>query len=374
MGKENKLESKIFDILKKLQKMSVSEMMRFDVKDGQEDGVYYHKTYVGKAQKAMGDCGGLSQSWCDMSPWQKMCVYKVSDEYGVDCDVALYSVVIYWLALCENGEGWKIREQKRKPGYYELVSKQGWILRGDTMNSYATTVREYIRKIWLPVPEHKAEMEKRGIITTTGKGWEISKKYGQCSETNYWDAAILAEYDDYFKNILPQAAETFFRLCHTIGNFTVWLADCNMPRGNGPVKDYWDLTLYHIHQWYEVNKELTTKNDALLKLFGSQLVIFQDWLVSFGTWDKFVEQNFLQDFVETDGKPKELWKNHFVSKGVKPTGKRCSEREVAGKTDFEQFFENSSKLIGNRGKKIAEAVQQRLEGENLEELSRQMAG
>ena len=191
------------------------------------------------------------------------------------------------------------------------------------MNSYATTVREYIRKIWLPVPEHKAEMEKRGIITTTGKGWEISKKYGQCSETNYWDAAILAEYDDYFKNILPQAAETFFRLCHTIGNFTVWLADCNMPRGNGPVKDYWDLTLYHIHQWYEVNKELTTKNDALLKLFGSQLVIFQDWLVSFGTWDKFVEQNFLQDFVETDGKPKELWKNHFVSKGVKPTGKRC---------------------------------------------------
>ena len=33
MGEENKLESKIFDILKILEKMSVSEMMRFDVRD-----------------------------------------------------------------------------------------------------------------------------------------------------------------------------------------------------------------------------------------------------------------------------------------------------------------------------------------------------
>lgn len=392
MGKENKqvrspLEGKIFDVLKELQEMPVLDLSRFDVKDGQDGEVYYHKTYVDKAQKAMEGCGGLSQNWCDMSPWQKMCVYKVSDEDGVDCDVALRSVVIYWLALYKNDEGWEIREQpdegrkKGKPGYYELVSKQGEILRGDTMNSYATTVHAKLNM--LPdTPENKEIMKAKGIITgeKTGKGkYYLADKYPK----KPWNAAALEHYE-YFKKILSSdfgKLEMFVSLVHTLGNFipvpfkSREEGEFNSPRGTSTSQDYWDLALLCIYNYYTYT---TGKSNDLkkwiLKNSDNNVALCTEWLDGFGKgpngWKCFVEQNFLQDFVNQEndgyGRPKALWNGHFENQGNKPSGEQFSE-----------FFTNASAWILARGVRIALAVKDQLTDlpeEKLKELARRMAG
>lgn len=358
---------KIDDIKKQLRgevedKDGVKKLAYFDVKDGAEDGVPYYKTYLDQTTASMGALFKKTE-WGELTPWEKLCCYKISGSagVGVDCDAALRSTVIYRLAF-GYGETYEVKRYKNK-GEYRLEAQpqsNRLILRGDTMNSYAKTVREYIRKIWLPA--HKSEMLDSGIIEKTGKngGWEVSKKYQKISADNYWDAAILENYD-CFKNILPEAADKFFCLYHTVGNFIPWPDGCNVPRGSGPVKDYWDLTLYRIYQWYQENKDLAMpKNDALLKLFGSQMVAFPNWLASFGSWDNFVRRNYMQDFVygeddKMDGKdvpedghfglPKELWEGHFTN-GVMPSDR----------AHFEQFFTNASVRIAARGECIARAV------------------
>ena len=359
---DEKLKAKVEQVRCALKKESAEELARFDVKDGEEDGIPYHKLYLSKTTANMGYLLPKNE-WGGLTPWEKLCCYKVSGNQGVDCDAALRSTVIYQLAF---GCGGPSKIAQYKDGHCLLLCGS-LKLRGDTMNSYATTVREYIRKLW--IPEHKSEMLDSGIITKAGKGagWAVSTKYRNMSRDNYWDAAILDNYD-YFKGVLPQAAEEFFRLYHTVGNFTVWPDDCNGPRGVGPVRDYWDLTLKCIHQWYLDNESsITPKNDALLKLFGSQMVIFCDWLASFGSWDKFVRENYMQNFVYGEdgredganvpadghfGPPKELWDGHFTN-GVMP--KKAS--------DFNQFFNRASEWIAKRGRRIAPAVKAALSAE-----------
>lgn len=292
--------------------------------------------------------------WNGLTPWQKLCCYRVSNESktaGVDCDAALRSTVIYQLAF----GGGKIV----KRGKIWFLERSGIALRGDTMNSYATTVREYIRKIWLP--DHKPEMLERGIITTTGgTGWAVSRKYCEIGGENRWDAAIL-DNDSFFKNILPAAAEEFFRLEHTVGNFTVLPDGCNNPRGSGATKDYWDLCLRCIRQWYQDNPDCTepdaANHDALKKLAGGHKAVLGAWLAAFGSWDEFVERNYMQDFVNRTadgghGEPRELWEGHFTGT-VKPRKKE----------EFEQFFTNASVWIAARGERIALAVQAALRTE-----------
>lgn len=366
---DKELTKKIEWVKEKLQGQEVQDLALFDVKEGQdgEDGAPYYKTYLDQTTASMGALFKKTE-WGKLTPWEKLCCYKISGSAGVDCDASLRSTVIYQLAF-GYGETYEVKRYKNK-GEYRLEAQpqsNRLILRGDTMNSYAKTVREYIRKIWLP--EHKKEMLGKKIITTTENGWEVSKKYQKISKDNYWDAAILDNYA-YFENkedkdaLTRTAAHEFFRIYHTVGNFIPWPDGCNVPRGSGPVKDYWDLTLKCIHQWYQDNKNLTMpSNDALLHLFGSQMVIFHDWLASYGQgmdgWDNFVKRNFLQDFVE-NGKPRELWGGHFDTweKGgftrtaAMPTGPQ-----------FKDFFANASKWIAARGERIARAVEEALAAE-----------
>lgn len=380
MGVENKQElslltKKILSVLEELQEMPVLDLSRFDVKDGQDWNIEYHTTYIAKAQNMMNACEQLSWDWAKMTPWQKICVYKVSDSDGVDCDVALRSVVIYWLALCKNDEGWEIREQpdegrkKGKPGYYELVSKQGGILRGDTMNSYATTVRERLRKV-RDNGEYQTMVE-RGII----------KKGTKQLETIYpdWEAAVLEHYE-YFKKILSSdfgKLEMFVSLVHTMGNFIPLPDGLNVPRGSHQKSaDYWDLALLAIYQHYKKPEDEAYgpefKKRTLEWVFGTKNEkTCIKWLGSSGDWDHFVEQNFLQDFVDRkdDGSyslPKELWKGHF------------SGKVLPGENgEFSEFFTNASARILARGVRIALAVKDQLTDlpeEKLRELARRMAG
>ena len=80
------------------------------------------------------------------------------------------------------------------------------------------------------------------------------------------------------------------------------------------------------------------------------------WLLSYGSWDTFVETNFLSSFVEKSkyqgvkyGSPKELWKGHFGGAVLPDTPNKCNE-----------YFKNASKWIGKRGKLMVEARRKRI--------------
>lgn len=77
------------------------------------------------------------------------------------------------------------------------------------------------------------------------------------------------------------------------------------------------------------------------------------WLDGYGSWDAFVEGNFLQDFVDEKtkngyGMPKPLWTGHFDNPGLPKEGK------------FEEFFTNAATWIMARGKRIAIAMAETL--------------
>ena len=114
---------------------------------------------------------------------------------------------------------------------------------------------------------------------------------------------------------------------HTLGNFIPVPARCNAPRGTGRLKDYWDLTLKIIYEYYVYGK------DNIKEIVGeSNSELYKEWLGSFrvddtvrGSWQCFVEKNYLQDFVNQNvdgsyGIPKELWQGHFKGGIVLPDG------------------------------------------------------
>lgn len=207
--------------------------------------------------------------------------------------------------------------------------------RGDIMNSYATTFHRYLNCI----------------------GYNANKG------GKYRYEIMLLEYLKKNKGIeISEEATRFLKDYHTIGNiilvpFVSRNQMFNNPRGIGKYKDYWDLTLLCIYNWYMENKteynlyNLLMENDKHVALCEKWLEKFKD---SMGekSWYVFVEKNYLQDFVEIDGKPKELWKGHF-------TGKILPEK----KEQYHDFFTNASDWIEKRGKRIVEKIKNERDAE-----------
>lgn len=327
-------------ILVKLQQMTVEELACYDVK--LEDNVL--QGYIYKNAK--------SHKWPEnemskLEPWQRMCYYKVSDKTGTDCDVALFTVVIYYLAYGLGEKGWKIN--KYDSGYQLKNPNVGWVLRGDTMNSYSTAVHGYIRDVWMQVPLKKNEMEKEKIIIQKPESWEINSKLRK----HRWEDVILRNYDFY--DVISCAGFEYIRLNHTIGNFIPVPfvengGQFNSPRGfNGPSDDFWDLALMCIYNYYFSIHD-STYNLKWLLSNDQNVNLCKKWLDSFGSeasgWDTFVEQNFLQDFVNSEqghyGMPKEFWKGHFEGTVMPKEEKHYNE-----------FFTNASAWIAARGIRIA---------------------
>lgn len=210
-----------------------------------------------------------------------------------DYDASFLSSYVFWKTLFPK-QGNPI---KPKNGLeYKLVI-DGAEYRGDTMNSWSTTVNRFIRKDGEPYPPYIQE---------------------------------------------------FMRVVYTIGNFVlVPLAPGGgfNTRRNSAYKDYWDLTLRGIYHYYE--------GEECPALFQEKET--KAWLDSFKNWDVFVEKNFMQPFVKDlgeghYGEPRELWDGHFA-RGVMPQNEE----------DFEQFFVSARTCILERGKLIAEKLKENLQ-------------
>ncbi|MGN0435422.1 MAG: hypothetical protein ACI4D8_02195, partial [Wujia sp.] len=223
----------------------------------------------------------------------------------------------------------------------------GLSYRGDTMNSVATTNRAYY--------------------------WEHKEMHGS----------------DF---VWPKEALKLMDVYHTPGNFMVLPYrngfSINQARGTGNAKDYFDLFLLAIYNYFlEMNGEsgdYKVSLDYVLK-YDRRLVMFiKDYLRPFieedrcrfseydcqfiddiadtnmlisniiPGWEAFVEENLLQDFVKSNefghyGIPKELWKNHFT------TYEKCYGLPYR-EEQFMEFWNNAAEWIQERSKRIYDMI------------------
>lgn len=181
---------------------------------------------------------------------------------------------------------------------------------------------------------------------------------------------------EYFEPAKNQDLMEFIRFSHTIGNFMPVPFERGGGSFNAPrkstTKDFWDLTLGYIYSWYKKN-DTSKKNDEgshcegnadLCKLLGRKdknVSLCIRWLKEFGSWDKFVEQNFLQPYVERSGdqkqkygEPKMLWCNGaYQSRICTGSGNVCRDKEVC-----EQYFRNAAACIRERTKLMIEKIKE----------------
>jgi hypothetical protein len=277
------------------------------------------------------------------NPLEKICCYKICDT-KVDCDVSLRNIVIYSLAFGLENVSIKSHDTDLKK---YCLSGNDFEYIGDTMNSYATSIRSFLRKY-----NQKTDIYKRNSK-------ELKQEYQNIGGQNSWEACILDNLE-YYENLLPLSAKNFISVNHTIGNFLPVPCNFNIPRYS-KTKDYWDLTLKGIHEWFLSDTASSNGIEDIIDGTGIYSDIAENvrvcklWLSQYKNWDEFVEKNFMQDFVNTSynngkyGGPKELWNGHFANNPV-----------PNNEAEFGQFFENSSSWILARGNRIVIKIKDEL--------------
>lgn len=212
---------------------------------------------------------------------------------------------------------------------------------GETMTSFWTPFKKYLI--------FNEQLPKKGGIKTFGP--------------------IILKNKDIIESSLSRNAQKYLNLSYTLGNFIPVPEHFNVERSGLFARwDSWDLTMLAIYNWYKDNNliiktNLTTvnktndsalemlfekkcKNDKLIRSIGN----CKEWLLIFGSWNNFVEQNYLQDFVhsenQTFGEPIMFFDGHSFYKKPLPTTT----------SEFEDFFSNSSKAIELRGKRMCKEL------------------
>lgn len=165
---------------------------------------------------------------------------------------------------------------------------------------------------------------------------------------------------------LLEPATDFLNACYTIGNLIpVPSNDCFNRARVSKTRDYWDLTLRGIYQWYTEGKKDealesiisetgTKKNPHTMK---QNIEEVKKWMETFVDWNDFVKKNFMNPFVEkkedgTFGEPRELWDGHFNGAVLPQSEQDCKD-----------FFKNASTWIQERSELIYDELKKRQEKE-----------
>ena len=233
----------------------------------------------------------------------KMSLYKSKETKKFDCDSSKQAINLYIQA-------WNSVEKVDFKRIANGSGKNKKKLTGETMNSFATTYKQY------------KKLTAENLISVR----DVEEKIRE-----------------------------FACLTHSIGNFMPVANGSFNPRRYQKTKDYWDLTLRDIHLWYTNRSQET----ALAKILEDS----SDWLNIFGEnqegWDKFIEENFLQDFVikedDSFGEPIEFWEGHF-------------EGEVLPKSldDINSFLMFVNIAIQKRGLRIIMKINSKVQKECYE--------
>lgn len=205
------------------------------------------------------------------------------------------------------------------------------IFKGDTMTSAFTPVKEYFKL-------------KYGIKKTTSK----TEDWEEFWLNILWEAAFGKGRETKDIVHFPNDVGEYIYACYCCANFLPVPQGFNTGRSNRGKWDSWDLTLHQIYLWYLDNPDpqntCTVNNQALEELFQyasnreDTIRHCAEWLTGFGSWESFVDQNYMQSFLLPDGSPKKFFKNHTLEHGLPKT-----------EDEYKEFFANAVSCITERG-------------------------
>lgn len=143
--------------------------------------------------------------------------------------------------------------------------------------------------------------------------WERNIKWNNNIKSNK-KVVILSEKNEKLKNkklkyeMLKYKVTEFKIQCNSIGNFLV------MPKGlkkdilqNEKIKKQYDLYLKLVKNFYKNNYEYVKKEYISLNVYEN-LKKYEDYFKLFNTFENYVNDNYLNDFLDKDGNVIELFK------------------------------------------------------------------
>ncbi|MFI3202070.1 MAG: hypothetical protein R3Y54_11220 [Eubacteriales bacterium] len=270
-----------------------------------------------------------------MSVLEQECHYK-NDTNPIDCDVSELAMEVYESSyhFLSGGEISLQKEGVDSYHLYQIKAKDGLVYGGDTMNSYATAIHEYLRLFGNDGSKKK--------LVVDGKSKKLCFPKPQYKT---WEDYILENLEDV-EDTLGEDGILYISVRHSIGNMIPVPLKCfNAPR-YPRTKDFWDLTLLCLYQWYQSHEEVERRDDIyLVQLVGEANVMeTKSWLKHFPMWSDFVVMNYMEPFVE-EGKPKMFWEGHSLEKIMPET-----------KEEFQNFFKNAVFGIRERERLLIERV------------------
>lgn len=323
---DKSLVGKFVEIIQsqKTDKEKIDKIKRFDVRNEFLRKVASTDSeFIAEFERKFGEKNGNVLA---RTAFGKIWAYKMDYDYDASLLMNyIYCRVYDWL------KGENIAKSKK---YEYIIKVEDVEYRGDIMDSWSTTVNEFMKCFWVEY---------------------LKGKKGRKSWTNF-----LSNPENYREDeTLPNYITGFMEVVYTIGNF--------MPVPRSPInfntrrstftEDYWDVTLLIIYDYYIRGRVCSS-----LKLVLGGEEIEKSWLKQFKDWDDFVEQNYMQPFVRRAkknmknkkyGKPLELWKDHFKNGGLPQKGIDEKGKEY---DQYKEFFENATERILARGELIAEAL------------------
>jgi len=148
---------------------------------------------------------------------------------------------------------------------------------------------------------------------------------------------------------LFQKAERFRSLFPTLANFMpLWRlggdssTNLNLAKGSywGAYRDFPDLWLGDIMLWYNNPEKLEENNKGTFELFRANA---ENYFDKFGSWEEYIDNNYLEDFVDKDYGVVCLFR-----------GDHCPRNGVLELSQIKGFLENGARIIEARAKRLAE--------------------
>lgn len=247
----------------------------------------------------------ISDKDTNIEKWKKYKAYQVDQYsvYGIDCDVSFLAISIYHKA-------WDFLKGVGRPtkqyGAVKLSQLTGCSIHnggGEIIPISSIFSREKIQISY--AREYKYQL----ILH------ENNKKYYYRGDTMTSFQNIYRFYEKWFvdNEEIGAEIEKLAKNHHTIGNMLPVPTGFNTNRaGAYAVTDFWDLTLMQIKEWYE-NKDEDKPLYVLFHNNQNAVEYCKKWLDIFGTWNGFIEGNYLQSFVEKEDDQYQLvmfWEEH----------------------------------------------------------------
>lgn len=256
----------------------------------------------------------------NIEKWKKYKAYKVDrySAFGIDCDVSFLANQVYskiWNFL--NGVS---------------PTKQYALLKLNEISPFECKSVETDKLLF--TSDNILGVEKVSICLVREYKYQFILRNTTPFEYYRGDTmtSFSNTYNHYINNFLANEditieIENLAKNYHTIGNMIPVPTGFNIGRAGKMAKyDFWDLTMLKIWEWYQHKEYCRGCNncDKALEelLFNNNDSInhCKRWLVKFPLWKDFVEENYLNCYVDKDSyDPIVFWEAHNLENAELPT-------------------------------------------------------